>query len=530
MRAISGFLEEIDAESLIHQEKYEEALPLLLKILSSPECLHRDLVLSQTALCYMKLENYEEARKYLEQSLDLNSEDVSVLYNLGYCYYQLEEYAPALRLFSIVDEKEPAQDVSYHRGLCLVHLGRHSEARQVFSALLKPPLSPGLIYNAGLSLIRTGKAALARDLFVEYLGRAGNDIDATFGLGIAYNSLGEHRQAIECLERVISWDPKRYESAYVSLGMSYYQIGSKRKAAQYLKRGLEQNPSNPEAWYYLGIVQESESENLAAMESYKRAGNLHHAFSDAWERMGLLQVRMGLLDEARLSLKKAYKLSRKENLAFQLGLLSMTSKLYGDAVDYFGKCVEMEKKNAILWENRAVCYYYLEDYALAANCGQRAILMKSLNEFIFYLTGNSFLKLGKIREAREYLELGLEKNPQDVPTLYTMGLLEGGLENYDEARQYLERALDIERTADVIYALALTQMKLSQPAEAAALLEEYQEHHRRDSGILYKLGMLFIELGFRDKAKKALEAALAVDPGHTRAKEFLASLQEEGLI
>jgi tetratricopeptide (TPR) repeat protein len=136
------------------------------------------------------------------------------------------------------------------------------------------------------------------------------------------------------------------------------------------------------------------------------------------------------------------------------------------------------------------------------------------------------MKLGKMRDAKTYLSRGLKIQPKDANLLYSMGILEGNLENFEGAEQYLDKALIIRRSPDIIYALALTKMKLKDNSSAAKLFEEYKDFNRSNPDILYKLGLLFIELKDYDKARKAFQDTLTLSPENERAREYLRSLDK----
>lgn len=176
-------------------------------------------------------------------------------------------------------------------------------------------------------------------------------------------------------------------------------------------------------------------------------------------------------------------------------------------------------------ESLSISYYYLEQYDKAIEYGQKIVQKDQTKLFIFFIIGSSYIKLGKMKTAKDYLLMGLKLQPKDVNILYSLGILEGNIGNFEEAKQYLNKALIIQRSPDIIYALALTQMKLKNNNSAAELFEEYQKFYNTNAEILYKLGLLYIELKNYDRAKKAFKETLSISPENKRAKEYLHLLE-----
>jgi tetratricopeptide (TPR) repeat protein len=532
MSKVNSYLNEIEAERLVSQGKYREALPYLEASLKSGEFIDRQTVYRNLSVCYMAFQKFEKARDILERIVSDGEEDADAdaLYNLAFCYYSLEDHPRAVKLFESIKQKEGLKkDTAYNLGMSYLAIGDADAAMENFRFLIGTDNSSTLVYNAGIALIGAEKPGLAADMFVQFLGEHPKDQDATFGLGMAYIRVGEDRKAIECLKRVISWDAKKYPSATVSLAMSYFRIGDLKNCVGHLDEALLLDPGMAEGWYYRGFVYESAGQPERAAEYYEKATDIDQMLSDAWLRLGQIRLKDSRLDEAGHCFKKVYRITHDTGIAYRIALVLIAQKKYGEAVEYLliarESPVSEDFRPDELFENLSVCYYYLEDFALSMEYGEMTGL-RDRSPFLLFILGSSSMKTGDLKKAMEYFAGGLEKSPDDINILYGLGILEGSRENYGLSEDYLKKALLIQRNLDIIYALALTEMKLGETAQAADLFEEYRKGHPGDADIQYKMGLIFIELKKPALARDAFRETLKIKPGNKKARDYLLSLNK----
>ena len=126
-------------------------------------------------------------------------------------------------------------------------------------------------------------------------------------------------------------DPEASEKRYL-LGADYYAKGAVRPALEELLKAVELNPQNPEAHNLLGIVflrqaadseemtdrtsciqgeegklehQEQENKLRAAEEQFRAATTSKPDYSEAWNNLAVVELRLGRWDEAIVSTEKA---------------------------------------------------------------------------------------------------------------------------------------------------------------------------------------------------------------------------------
>ncbi len=518
-------MNELEIERLISEGKFKEALILLQSALEHHEYLNKESLLMNIAVCQLQLNEFEKARKTLIQILELSPDNTSALFNLAYANYSLAFYQEAVEIYQKLIEIEGiSEDIAYHIGMCYLYLGETEFARNSFEILIRSGKNIDLVYRIGITMISSGYPGEAIWIFTRFLETKPNDIDATFGLGIAYIETRDYLHGIECFRRVLGWNSDRYQSAYVMLGMAYFQVGKLKQAMSYLKKSLKLYPESLETWFYLGVVYESTGQIERALEAYERASQIEPKSSEIWERIGNVYLTLKRYGEAISNFVSAYQLTADSVYSNKIGLTYMLKGDYQNALEYFLLGLDSTEELTDLYENIGICYYHLGKYEEAIEFLGRVFAQNRDKDILYFIQGSSYMKLGKNKEAREFLSRGLKTNPSDINLLYSMGLLEANEENYDAANRFLDKALIIQRTPEIIYALALTKMKLGEVESAVSLFEEYRLYHRTEPDILYKLGLLYTQLHKFDKARDAFEEVLSVRPQDKKAMQYLEDL------
>jgi Flp pilus assembly protein TadD len=163
-------------------------------------------------------------------------------------------------------------------------------------------------------------------------------------------------------------------------------------------------------------------------------------------------------------------------------------------------------------------------------------------------------------KAIQEFNSALQKDPNSIPALMSLGIIYDMQKNYDKAKEYYQKALRVnpkfppaannlaylylERGGNVDEALGLAQTAKAQLPDdphisdtigwayykknifsrAIDYLKEAKEKLPNNPAIRYHLGMAYYKNGDKELAKKELKKALELDPkfsGAEEAKEVL---------
>ncbi|MDE1843308.1 MAG: tetratricopeptide repeat protein [Thaumarchaeota archaeon] len=130
---------------------------------------------------------------------------------------------------------------------------------------------------------------------------------------------------------------------------------------------------------------------------------------------------------------------------------------FDDAIGYYDKSLEKDKKNFGALVNKGLCLSNPETnrHQEALECFEIALEIMPEDLGALSLRGYSLDSLGRHREAIECFDKILLVQPKEVNILINKGLALSHLGKYDEAIAYFDSVLDIE--SDNFFAIQLRQ-------------------------------------------------------------------------
>jgi serine/threonine protein kinase/tetratricopeptide (TPR) repeat protein len=228
---------------------------------------------------------------------------------------------------------------------------------------------------------------------------------------------------------------------------------SKEKIASDLDEEIGKiTTSSPEAYkYYLeGTNYERSGNARNAIESYKKAVELDPEFAIAYNDMGIQYYNLGLRDEEKKYLKKAYelreKVSEKERYEIEASFYGLSEKTYGESIEVFNKLIELSPEYPILRNDLGWTYMRLEQWDKAIE--QFSIITQSKHEAVNPYTNlaYSYRAKGLYDKATEVLEnylIDFSDNPGIRVGLAYNYLCQG---KYDLALSEADKAISLATT------------------------------------------------------------------------------------
>ncbi|MGA1546427.1 MAG: tetratricopeptide repeat protein [Flavobacteriaceae bacterium] len=321
----------LQSEILIIDEKFEMALQLLEYIeklspydeeialqkasiaskkgdhKTSIAHLHNALELSEDPIEIWNLlgmehllaEEFDEAAYFFKNCLEDNPEDYPSLYNLLYCYEQLDQEQEAIDALNKVLEYDPYCEVAWHQlGKILMKVGRMKEA---LSAL--------------------DFAIISDDSFTGAYIEKGNILE----------SMGRINEAIENYEIALnSNEPSAF--IYKCIGRCHEQLGNTELAKQFYLKSIKLEPSNEKSWEALVRFFITQKNYIRAKFYIEQALETNSDSVDLW-KLGLELYRsMKKIDKAIQSAQKLLELGKyNTEINIQLIDLLLEKKLWEEA-------------------------------------------------------------------------------------------------------------------------------------------------------------------------------------------------------
>jgi protein O-mannosyl-transferase len=160
---------------------------------------------------------------------------------------------------------------------------------------------------ASLSFARAGYFESRETWRLEQLRHDPEDAGSWNNLGLYYEEVGRHREALESWRRATEVDP-RYSKGWSNLGRVHYAGGELELAERAWRRALKEGPSNPVAHVNLATLLVARGDYPEAGALYRRATELSPGLSLAWRGLARARFEVGRREEALLAIDRAIEL------------------------------------------------------------------------------------------------------------------------------------------------------------------------------------------------------------------------------
>ena len=286
---------------------------------------------SRAADAYNK-QDYETARKLLEESVKDYPGNALSLYLLGHTYMRLGRDDKAINAFEEVLRVYPeVTDARMSLGGLYENKGNWAEALKNYEAMAAAePKNPEWPKRMALIAEKTGDsqavekylnawlklepdnldAAImladklnarqawkeAATVLQEHYPKEGDALIATRLAGLYFNN-GRFDQAQRWFKELTKLEPKSAEHPY-RLGYIAYQAGDKKKAAEYFAQALGLNPQHYGALYNLGVIRTEQKRYQEAIELFERCVAAEPKAADPYRQLGRI-YEQAMLDPAK---------------------------------------------------------------------------------------------------------------------------------------------------------------------------------------------------------------------------------------
>ncbi|XP_012150183.1 Bardet-Biedl syndrome 4 isoform X1 [Megachile rotundata] len=242
--------------------------------------------------CYMKLNQLQEAKRYLKKSIDLTRNELPYITLAKVCLLEncdreaQDAYAAAL------SENPESIEAATELGLLYLKIGDVQQAFQQFGTALAH--SPNCT-KAILPIAYIIQNHQEYDVALSKYKLAAQSIPESYGLwnnvGMCFYGKQKFVAAISCLKRAHYLHPMAFAPAY-NLGMVFLTTGQAASAAIYLCGAVNAEPKNPMPYLLLGLA----LKRLDDLEGAEKVLQRAHAMSP---QDPLILINYAIVSEAQ---------------------------------------------------------------------------------------------------------------------------------------------------------------------------------------------------------------------------------------
>lgn len=292
----------------------------------------------QKAISCYKDKRFEDAIALWEKALEVNPQEIEVLYSLGLIYFEIKKFDESIKFLIQLLDLSPGH----------------------FKAML----------IIGTAYIKLRKFELAEEYIQKSIEINSKHKLSFLNLGAIYSVQKKFDKAIEMFQKVVDLYPNEVR-AFLGLGKIYALLGQIENANKHFKKVIELDENGPMGSYakkaiVLDVGEQKSDQDLEQLyaEGYKLyLGKYYHGAIDRFQNylkyrrkddlvyfmLAQSQLRCGLLNEAFLSFKKAI-VNKPKNALYYKELALLLDKLGNpsDVLAILNKAMEFGKDDTVV--------------------------------------------------------------------------------------------------------------------------------------------------------------------------------------
>jgi tetratricopeptide (TPR) repeat protein len=438
----------------------------------------------------------EDAFSFIEKAKKLHPESEDILITLGKYYAGKLEYEKGREvLFTAASRNRNKSDVYYSIGDTYKSEQQYEEARKWYEKAIETNFLNSSVYAKFLSLQGQGANKEEIENLLHTVQIIEKEDPASLILYTAYRDAsfqfslaGKKEEAISYSRKAIDLKPT-LQLAKLDLAYEYFKNDNKADAVNITKEITAADTSNYSAWWALSYFYETSGDIDKAVEAYKRCMEIRPGEKAViYDLIGSMYKKAGKWNEALENFQAAFaekplvsylenQKSVHESLGDdsrvvsltndlvvhpsavdqynyynQLGIYFYNKKIYGEAITYYQKAIELRNADPVLYENMGLAYEYAGKFEHAEKAYQQAIELEKENGRYYNRMGVFYyshaFSVPDAEEKERFLNYSIdfylkanEKEPDNTTYMANIALAYEKRQLFNEAVTWYEKVL-----------------------------------------------------------------------------------------
>ncbi len=263
--------------------------------------------LQNIAIAFENVRNYRLAIKYLLLAYEIDPENLSVLYDLGYFHERVDKFKESIMYYQGYLDFDPfSENVWYNLGVVFFKTDQPEKAVDAYeySIALNPDYASAYFNKANV-WASMGRFDKAIESFWEFIEIEPESTQAYCFLGDCYEQIENYDEALKAYRKVIEIDNTDSEG-WFGAGMIYYQKNEFKEGITYILKALEFDGQNLDYWLNLGYVYEESGKLDESIKCYHHITKLDKADKEAWLALTSLLMKEGDYEKSLDHLREAF--------------------------------------------------------------------------------------------------------------------------------------------------------------------------------------------------------------------------------
>ena len=399
-------------------------------------------------LCYRRLGNFDEARKYFHEGLKQDHRNATCLFNIGY-----------------IEERQ----------------GNEAAAERLFQQTLasNPDFPEALLELANLRIAQK-KFAEAAPLLRRYVKASHNPSTGYYKLAMVERNLHETEAAqrdlsvFQTLAKDAPTGPYPYQHLfdYLNNRSELAPVARTELDLTELTEQIKKHPDQPQDLYLLA-------------EAY---------------------LKLGKLEEARNSIAQLDQLSAGDyRTQTGIGVLLARFHLYDDAIPHFQAALKANPDSDDGKFDLADAYFRKRLYPQTLETARTISAAGQQDDALLSLLGDTFAHMGDAARAEEIFRSALARNPDNDQYYLSLALIELRQDDPTTAESILRKGLArTPSSGKILWGLGIVSVLQGKTEQAAQQFERSVELLPEWAGSYSTLGVFYYETGQIEKAREVL--------------------------
>jgi tetratricopeptide (TPR) repeat protein len=452
--------------------------------------------LEHKARLYYTMDNLNKAAEIYDNILEIDSNYNPGLYSLARIYEELKLPSKAIVVYEKLTDKV-GFDMEILRRMYDIYSGfkDYEKCLEVIQYALKlDPYNSTFLQQLGVLYVMLNRDYEAKEVFEKFYLLNPDNKNIQSELVKLYFKGNETERGFHNFAKLLGKDTLKFEEK-VQIGELYFNLISQDESAIEITKNIFKNLNEnyPNEWisyYYLAELDISGNNISAGVNKLQRALELADTVKEAYIQIGYTLFRIGKNDESNDILSKGLSLYPEDfRMNYFFGLTLQRKGRESDAVEYFVKALTISPDELSVMTTLALAYNGLKKYEKADDIYERALKLDPYNVLVLNNYAYNLAERGvNLDKAYAMAKVAIEREPNSASYLDTFGWVCYKMGKYQEAKNYIEKAVTISGSSAVL-----------------------MEH----------LGDVYDALKDYKNAKKYWEKALEMNPNNQNLKEKL---------
>lgn len=346
------------------------------------------------------------------------------------------------------------------------------------------------------------------------LARYPDERELQLFLAEIYTEMDKEEEALELLIDIEEDDPY-YVRACLLMADLYQMQGLNEVSEQKLLKAYEKMPNEPLVQFALAELYFTSGQYEKSLPYYEQVMKQTKTMAGTVlaQRMAEAYSLLGEFEQAMVYYEQALNERFDAHTLFQYGFTAYQAEAYKTAIAKLSELKALDREYVPLYLFLAKSYEQEGDIQQSYEIAKEGLAIDEWNKELLVYAGKIALKLGKRKEAIEYIEQALHIDPGYLEALFIQTSLLFHEERYEDVVRIIQQALDQgEYDPQFEWELAKAKQKLEMYDQALNHYEEAYTFFKDDPNFLYDFGYFLFEEGRREKAKDIFEQLLRIDP------------------